>query len=61
METVPLSSVDCERVFSAMNYIKDKRKSALTTKHLAYKIALKMHGPNVKNFDYNGAFEIWKS
>ena len=60
VETVPLTSVECERIFSAMNFIKDKSKNTLSTKNLFYRIALKVQGQQVDQFDYGGAFEIWK-
>ena len=47
VETIPLSSVECERIFSCMNFIKDKRKNALSTRNLFYRIALKVHGKKV--------------
>ena len=47
MEIIPLSSVDCERIFSVMNLIKDKRKSSLKTKNLIHRIVLYYHGEPV--------------
>ena len=60
IETIPMSSVECERIFSTMNFIKDKRKNTLSTQNLFYRIALMSHGTRIEHFDYNGAFEIWK-
>lgn len=43
IETIPLSSVECERIFSTMNFIKDKKKNTMNTKNLFYRIILKIH------------------
>ena len=61
LEIIPLGSVECERLFSAMNFIKDKKKSRLTTRNLFYRLNIFIHGGNVEEFDFEGAFEIWKS
>ena len=61
VETIPLCSVECERIFSQKNFIKDKSKNALTTRNLFYRIDLKVHGESVDRFDYDSAFEIWKA
>ena len=60
IDTIPLSSVECEKLFSVMNYTKDKSKSVMTTRNLFYRIMLKMHSGPVNLFDYESAFEIWK-
>lgn len=60
IDTIPMTSVECERIFSIMNLIKDKRKNQLSTINLFYRIVLKVHGGKVESFDYDGAFEIWK-
>lgn len=44
-----------------MNFVKDKKKNALTTENLFYRMVLMIHSPPVHKFNYEAAFELWKS
>ena len=50
--TISINSVECERIFSAMNFIKDKKKANLTVRKLYQRPLIYIHGPeNLKDFD----------
>ncbi len=50
--SIPIGSSSCERGFSIMNYIKDKRRSSLVLENLENLIRLKINGPkSLAEFD----------
>ena len=46
--TISINSVECERIFSAMNFIKDKKKANLTVRKLYQRLLIYIHGPILK-------------
>lgn len=55
--TIPVSSVNCERDFSAMNRIKTDLRNRLQGKSLAACMKISINGPPVKDLNYNRALE----
>ena len=53
---LPLSSVECERVFSHMNLI-----TTLKTETVDKLIFISRNGPEIENFRFEDAFIHWKS
>lgn len=58
--TISVNSVDCEIIFSAMNYIKDKKKARLSVRKLYQRLLVYVHGPGgLFDFDFEAAYEIF--
>ncbi|KAK0134769.1 Zinc finger protein 862 [Merluccius polli] len=58
---VPVSSVNCERDFSAMNRIKTDLRNRLQGEHLAACLRISINGPLPKEVPYDRALEIFFS
>ena len=60
IQTVPLSSVECERSFSKMNLIKSALRNSLETDTLGDLMNISINGPDFKEFPYEEAFKVWQ-
>jgi len=58
--TVPLSTVECERVFSKMNLTKNDHRSALNTQTLDALLEIGLNGPNIGEFNFSQCIFDWK-
>ncbi|KAK5853452.1 hypothetical protein PBY51_014602 [Eleginops maclovinus] len=56
--TIPVSSVNCERDFSAMNRIKTDLRNRLQGNSLTACMKMSINGPQVKDLQYSRALEI---
>ncbi|KAK5855574.1 hypothetical protein PBY51_007239 [Eleginops maclovinus] len=59
--TIPVSSVNCERDFSAMNRIKTDLRNRLQGNSLTACMKMSINGPQVKDLQYSRALEIFFS
>lgn len=59
--TIPVSSVDCERGFSKQNLIKTKIRARLKTETVSTLMTMSVDTPELEQFDFHNAFEIWCS
>ncbi|XP_060768482.1 zinc finger protein 862-like [Neoarius graeffei] len=57
--TIPVSSVNCERDFSAMNRIKTDLRSRLQGDSLTACMTISINGPPVGQFNYSRALELF--
>ena len=59
--TIPISTVECERVFSRMNFIKNDTRSSLKTSTLDSLLNLTLNtSQDINDFDCTTVFEKWK-
>jgi hypothetical protein len=56
---IPMSTAECERVFSTMNRIKTDLRNRLKTNTLDCLIRLSFNGPPADLFDFERAADIW--
>ena len=56
---LPMSTVDCERGFSALQRIKTDLRNRLSNKVLHYLLSISIEGPPPADFPYNEACDIW--
>ncbi|XP_070538059.1 zinc finger protein 862-like [Ptychodera flava] len=59
--TLPLSTADCERGFSAIGRIKTKLRNRLSEKILQCLTFISVEGPDLNHFDFSAAADIWAS
>ena len=59
LNTLPVSSADCERRFSAMNVIRSDLRNALTVQHMSNLMFISLEGPPVSKFKPNFQVEQW--
>lgn len=57
--TLPVTSVSCERGVSAYNIIKTDSRNQLRVQHVANLMQIYIEGPNVTDFDFKIAFDLW--
>ncbi|GES94885.1 zinc finger protein 862-like [Rhizophagus clarus] len=57
---VPLSNGNVKRIFSHQNLIKTKVRNKMKLKTLNSHLMIVMNGPELKNFDFEKAFDIWQ-
>lgn len=57
---LPISSLDCERAFSAQKRIKTSTRSCLKTSRLSDLILVSSEGPDLATFDPSSAIESWR-
>ena len=56
---VPCTSVECERAFSKMNFMKTNLRNRMTTKTLNSLVLLQTHGPPLEKFPFKDVVAIW--
>ena len=57
---LPMSSVPCERGFSAHNRIRAKFRQQLVQKTVKSLMFISVNGPDPENFDFNEPLKLWK-
>ena len=57
---LPMSSVPCERGFSAHNRIRAKLRQQLVQKTVKSLMFISVNGPDPENFDFNEPLKLWK-
>ena len=58
--TLPVSSVDCERVFcSRQNFIETRLRNRLKTESLERLLNIFMEIPSIVDFNFKEAFRMW--
>lgn len=60
-KTVPVSTADCERGFSAVKRIKTVLRNRLKTETLDCLLRISVEGPQLKDFDFDSAATFWAS
>ena len=58
-QVLPVTTVDCERAFSAMKRIKSRLRSTMKTKTLNHLLLISIEGPELDKFDFNRALQTW--
>ena len=61
MLVLPVSSVYCERGFSAANHITTKLRNRLTAPSIDILLIFSIEGPPNKQFDFTRALTLYKS
>ena len=56
---IPMSSADCERVFSALKRIKTRLRNRLSNRILNNLLKISIEGPEIKDFDFEKAADVW--
>ena len=56
---LPMSSVDCERGFSALSRVKTDMRNRLTNSMLNHLLMLSIEGPSPEEFPYDRACDRW--
>ena len=59
--TIPLSSVECERVFSNVGTIKNELRNRLDDTTLDDFLMINRNGEELKNYNFEEAFKYWQS
>ena len=59
--TLPLSSVECEHVFSNVSIIKNELRNSLDDTTLDDLLMINKNGEDLKNYDFKKAFKTWQS
>ena len=57
---LPLSTVECERVFSRVNLIKTDARNTLGMESLNDLLQINLKGPNIEEFDFGECINDWK-
>ena len=57
--TLPISTANCEKIFSTMNRIKTDPRNLLKTFTLDMLIHLSSEGPGLETFDFDAAVNVW--
>lgn len=57
--TIPVTSVECERGISRLNYIKCDQRATLSITNLNMLLMLALESKPLHYFDFDSAFEIW--
>ncbi|KAL4501651.1 hypothetical protein ABPG72_018702 [Tetrahymena utriculariae] len=63
-QLIPISSVECERIFSHVTNILSKKRNQLDTQTINDLLFISRNGPEIENiqkFDINKAIEYWKN
>jgi len=58
--SLPLSTVNCKRVFSRANLIKTDTKSCLSTDVLNHLLQKAIIGPEIEEYDFGSCIADWK-
>ena len=58
---IPMVTVHCERSFSAMKRIKTRLRNRLGLDVLNALLRVALNGPRFEEFDFKGAFSLWKN
>ncbi len=58
---LPVTSVECERVFSAMTFLKTALRNKLKNRSLNALLHIKLSGPALEAFDFAAAVRAWDS
>ena len=59
--TIPVSTADCERGFSAVKQIKTDLRNRQKTETLDSLLRISVEGPDLDSFDFNKAATLWAS
>ena len=59
--TLPASTAECERGFSAMKVVKSNQRSSLNGDTLSDLLMVKLHSAEISSFDPHPAMELWKT
>ncbi|XP_077866709.1 zinc finger protein 862-like [Saccoglossus kowalevskii] len=59
MLVIPVTSAQCERVFSAQNRIKSDCRSSLATQTVEHLIRISSDGPSLDDFDTESVARCW--
>jgi hypothetical protein len=59
VNTIPVSTAECERGFSAMNIIITERRSSLLTEHVSSLMFIKLHGPPLEYWKPGHYVKSW--
>ena len=59
--TIPITTADCERGFSAVKRIKTSLRNRLKTETLNYLLRISVEGPDPDSFNYDKAATLWGS
>ena len=59
--TLPISTVECERVFSRMNLIKTESRSRLSTENLDLILNVVLNVNDERDVDFNEILQVWKN
>jgi len=59
MLVIPISSAECERMFSAMKRVKSDERCSLASSTLDNLVRISKHGPNIEAFDPSKAIDKW--
>ena len=54
-----ITSVECERAFSAMNVVKTEVRNKMSNNTLNNLITVRMHGPTIHQFPFAEVVSIW--
>jgi hypothetical protein len=60
VRSIPLTSVECERMFSRMNLIKTNLRNQLEESTLDSLIRISVSSVDMKTFNFHEAFSIWR-
>ena len=58
---LPVSTVDCERGFSAMKIIKTRLRNRLSEKNMQHAMMIAIEGPTIDRFNFEAALNKFKS
>jgi len=59
VNTIPVSTAECERGFSAMNIIITERRSSLLIEHVSSLMFIKLHGPPLEYWKPGHYVKSW--
>ena len=59
--TLPASTAECERGFSAMKVVMSNQRSGLNGDTLSDLLMVKLHSAEISSFDPHPAMELWKT
>ena len=58
---LPISTVDCERGFSALTHVKTSLRNRLSARMLNHLLMIAVEGPAPTGFPYDQACDLWAS
>ena len=58
---IPLSNAHVERIFSQTNLIKNNMRNKMQINTLDKHLMILLNGPEIKNFNFEKAYEHWKN
>ena len=58
---MPMTTVSCERGFSALNFVKNEYRSRLSEDNLDKALRIAIEGPALENFDFADTYSYWRN